>query len=242
MRPKLYLARRQNDVTDADAPSIRVVLADDHAQFRKNIRRLLDAESDVEVMADVGDVSAAAEHAEMHRPDVLILDLHVPDTSTITLVRDLRRRFPQTAILILTMERSAAFARQMLAAGAAGYVLKEHANTDLAEAIRRAHAGQRFVSAKLAAALEVFENVTGEDGLTGRELEVLRLTALGYTANEIAQRLHLSSRTVETHRARLHEKLELRSRAELVQYALGRGLLEPEVSESDLSFDGDPRA
>ncbi len=239
-RPHLHLAPPPPDATDAATQTIRVVLADDHTTFRRSMQRMLDAEPDVEVVADFADVARVHEHTEVHRPDVLVLDLHVANSSTVALVRQLRARFPDTALLILTMEDNAVFARQLLAAGAAGYVLKEHAASDLADAIRYVHAGETFVSAKVAAKLEQLDQLMGEDGLTARELEVLRLAALGYTSTEIAKQLHVSTRTVETHRARLHEKLQLRSRAELVQYALGRGLLNSEIGKSPLDLGRNP--
>lgn len=228
MRADLHVVpeRRTGDPKETAASPIRVVLADDHRAMRRSIRLLLDGEDGMEVVAEAGDLSLAKRHVQEHHPHVLILDLQMCNGSSVALIHTLRQLVPETEIVVLTMEAQAAFAQQALRAGAIGYVLKDHADTDLALAVRRAHRGQRFVSAQVTARLEVFDEAIGEDGLTAREVEVLRLTALGHTGQEIARILQIALRTVEAHRANIHRKLGIRTRAELVRYALDRGLLD----------------
>ena len=208
----------------ANAP-IRVVLADDRALLRGGLRVLLEEESDIEVVRGGGDVAAAARHVHNHRPDVLVIDLTSPDQPTIEAIARLRARTPETQIVVLASDREAASASALFAAGAVGFVAKEAVNTDLTSAVRAAAQGERFVSARVEAATRGGARLSARDRLTARETEVLRLIAFGHTSVEIAGELRLSPRTVETHRARIHKKLALVSRAELVRYALRRGLL-----------------
>ncbi len=212
---------------EAATKPIRVVLADDHALMRRSLRLLLDSEDDLEVIAEAADVPAVARHLSNHQPQVLVLDLSMPDGSGIQAIGRLRERAPETQIVVLTTEESPVFAQRALAAGAVGFVIKDKADEELPAAVRAAAVGEEYVSAKVAARLDALHRSLTEERLTSREVEVLRLIALGHTSVEIARRLHLSPRTVETHRARIHRKLGLSSRAELVRYALGRGLLRP---------------
>jgi two-component system response regulator NreC len=209
----------------AHAPPIRVALADDRALVRHGLRMLLGGEEDIELLAGSGDVASLGRQVAAHHPDVLVLDLGLPSRSAITAISGLRERAPLTQIVVLTGEREPMFARRAVAAGALGFVAKESADTDLPEAIRAAARGERFVSASVAAGLEATRRSFAEDRLTAREIEVLRLIALGHTSAEVARTLSLSPRTVETHRARIHKKLGLATRAELVSYALRRRLL-----------------
>lgn len=226
MPPNLRLAPALSDDGQASDPDpIRVVLADDHNTMRRNLRRLLDAEEGVTVVAEATDLEAVSRHVHGHLPHVLVLDLHLPNGSAMATIRELRSMLPETQIVVLTMEASPALAKQALAAGALGYVLKEHADRDLVCAVRNANRGDTYVTPQVAAGLEALQAAADADRLTARETEVLRLTALGYTGSEIAKTLHISRRTVDTHRASLHHKLGVETRAELVSYALGRHLI-----------------
>jgi len=204
---------------------IRVVLGDDHVLVRRNLRLLLDGEEGVEVVAEAGDLATVVRHVHDRLPHVLVLDLGRPDGSSIEAIRRLREEVPGTEIVVLTTEDSPAFAQQALDAGAIGFVLKEFADVELHRAVRAAARGEQYVSPRVTASLESVRRAVTGSGLTAREAEVVRLIALGHTSAEIARKLHLSRRTVETHRARLHRKLGLSTRAELVRYALRRGLL-----------------
>jgi two-component system response regulator NreC len=208
----------------ADGP-IRVVLADDHRLVRRTLRLLLDGEQGVKVVAEASDLPDVIRHVQGQLPHVLVLDLQMPGGSSIEAIRSLRREVPETAIVVLTMEQSPAFAQRALDAGAVGFVLKDRADTELTEALRRAVRGEESVSPRVAAGLDALRRTANGDGLSPRESEVLRLIALGYTSAEIAGKLHLSRRTIETHRARIHRKLGLDTRAELVHFALRRHLI-----------------
>jgi two-component system response regulator NreC len=206
------------------ASPILVLLADDHALMRRSLRLLLDSEGEVEVIAEADDLATVERHVQGYEPHVLVLDLNMPGGSSIEAIGQLRERSPETQIVVMTMEDSAVFAQRAFAAGAVGFVLKDRADTELSEAIRAAALDEEYVSPRVAARLDALHRALTEDKLSAREVEVLRLIALGHTSVEIAHKLHLSPRTVETHRARIHQKLGLASRAELVRYALGRGL------------------
>jgi two-component system response regulator NreC len=207
-----------------DAP-IRVVLADDHAMVRRTLRLLLDVEQDVDVIAEAVDLAAVMRHVSGQLPHVLVLDLRLPNGSSIETIRRLRKAFPDTEVVVLTMEDSPLFAQKAIEAGAIGFVAKDRADTELLDAVRLAASGEAYVSPRVASELDALERTINHDGLTPRETEVLRSTALGYTSAEIGQKLHLSRRTIETHRANIHRKLGLATRAELVQFALRRHLI-----------------
>ena len=211
--------------SDGERLPITVVLADDHAMFRRTLRRLLDVEGTISVVAEASDLPSAIDYVERRRPRVLVLDLDMPNGSTLEAIRQLRTELPWTEIVVLTTEESALAAQQLLAAGAVAFVFKDRAETELPEAVRRAAHGEEFVSPRVAAGLEVLRRADNGGVLSPREAEILRLIALGYTSAEIAAKLHLSRRTVETHRARIFQKLELRTRAELVRFALDRHLI-----------------
>jgi two-component system response regulator NreC len=207
------------------ASPIQVVLADDHAIVRRSLRLLLDTEDGLKVIAEAGDLSAVVRHVRARVPHVLVLDLRMPNGSSIDTIRRLRDDVPETEIVVLTMEASPMFAAHALDAGAIGFVLKDRADTELPAAVRRAAGGQEYVSAQVAAGLDALRRAGSEAGLSPRETEILRLIALGHTSAEIAQKLHLSRRTVETHRAHIHRKLGATTRAQLVAYALRHHLL-----------------
>jgi two-component system, NarL family, response regulator NreC len=225
MPSQLHLAPDPGAPLRSESP-IRIVLADDHAAVRRNLRLLLDHEDGLEVIAEADDISTVLRHVPVHLPHVLVLDLRLPNGSSLATIRRLREQVPETEIVVLTMEESPAFAQQALEAGAAGFVVKDQADGELPTAIRRAVRGEEYVSPRVALALAGLRQAAGEDALSRRETEILRLIALGYTSAEIGQQLNLSRRTVETHRAHIHRKLRLDTRAQLVRYALGRHLLD----------------
>ena len=202
---------------------IRVALADDHAFARRSLRRLLDADDGLEVVAEAGDVARTLHYLHVHQPHVVVMDLTMPGGSSLATIRRVSSEVPDTAIVVTTMIDDPGFARAVLAAGARGYVLKESADEELIAAIRRVDRGESFVSPRLAATMAAYGD--GRDPLSERELDVLRLIALGHTNAEMGRILGISIRTVETHRAHIHRKLGLATRAELVHYALRRGLL-----------------
>lgn len=228
MARHLHLAAVAPDEDTAVRPDIpiKVILADGHAGVRRSLRRLLDRERDVEVVAEGADLSAVIHEVQRHIPHVLVLDLHMPNGSSLKTIRTLRERIPDTEIVVVTMEISPAFAQAALAAGAVGFVLKDRSDEELPAAIRVAARGGEYVSPHVAARLEGLRRATNGDRLSSRESEVLRLIALGYTSAEIAQNLHLSRRTIETHRSHIRDKLGLKTRADLVHYTLGRELLQ----------------
>jgi two-component system response regulator NreC len=205
--------------------TIGIVLADDHAVVRSGLKLLLESESDFEVVAEAGDIESARRYVRGHRPMVLVLDLNMPGGSSLEAIPALREDNPETQIVVLTMQQEPAFARHALSAGAIGYVLKEAADDELVEAVRRAARGESYLNPRLGARLASEPAPGPPDDLSEREVDVLRLIALGHTNAEIAERLYLSVRTVETHRAHIQQKLSLSSRAELVAYALKRGLI-----------------
>jgi two-component system response regulator NreC len=205
--------------------TIKIVLADDHAVVRSGLKMLLEAESDFEVVAEAGDTESAKRYVRGHRPTVLVLDLNMPGGSSLAAIPEIRTGNPDTQIVVLTMQQEPAFARHALSAGAIGYVLKEAADDELVEAVRRAAKGESYLNPRLGARLASEPAPGPPDDLSEREVDVLTLIALGHTNAEIAERLYLSVRTVETHRAHIQQKLTLSSRAELVAYALKRGLI-----------------
>ena len=206
------------------ASPLKVVLADDHRLRRRSLRLLSEAENDVQVIAEAGDLFTAIRHVKGHVPHVFLLDLQMPGGSSIEAIRRLRAEVTETEIVVLTTEESPVFAQQALEAGAVGYVLKDNADGELPQAIRRAARGQEYVSRRVAARLEALHRAVDIDGLSARETEVLRLIALGLTSGEISEKLHLSRRTVDSHRRRIHRKLGLGKRSELVRYAMARNL------------------
>lgn len=216
------------DASAGQSQSIRIVLADDHAMVRRGLQLLLEGEDGFEVVASVGDVESAIRTTRGHKPDVLVLDLNMPGGSSLEAIPRILEASPGTNITVLTMQDEPAFARQALGAGALAYVLKEAADDELVEAVRRTAAGQTYLNAQLEARLaaEPPQRAGPPDDLSQREVEVLRMIALGHTNAEIAEQLYLSVRTVESHRAHIQQKLRRSSRADLVRYALDHGLVE----------------
>jgi two-component system, NarL family, response regulator NreC len=207
---------------------IRIVLADDHAVVRSGLRLLLDNERGFEVVAEASDVESARRYVRGHHPAVLVLDLNMPGGSSLEAIPAIREESPGTQIVMLTMQQEPAFARKALATGALGYVLKVAADDELVEAVRRAAAGESYLNPGLGARIASEPPPGPPDDLSEREVDVLRLIALGHTNVEIAGQLYLSVRTVETHRSHIQQKLRLSTRAELVGYALERGLTAPD--------------
>ena len=224
----MYLGAMSGDggtPREARPTPIRIVLADDHAVVRSGLKLVLDNEPAFEVVAEASDVESARRYVRGHHPAVLVLDLNMPGGSSLEAIPAIREESPQTQIVVLTMQAEPAFARQALSTGALAYVLKEAADDELVEAVRRAAAGETYLNPTLGARVATEPPPGPPDDLSPREVDVLRLIALGHTNAEIAEQLFLSVRTVETHRSHIQQKLRLSGRAELVAYALDRGLI-----------------
>jgi two-component system, NarL family, response regulator NreC len=204
----------------APGSPITIVIADDHPVVRAGLRLLLEAEEGFEVLAEAGDVPTTEHTLSAYRPRVLILDLTMPGGSSLAAIPRMRETSPDTQIVVLTMHDDPAFAREALRAGAAGYVLKEAADTELVQAVRLAAEGRTYLNPQLGARLAAKSPAADgpPDDLSAREVEVLKLIALGHTNGEIASILHLSVRTIESHRAHIQQKTRLTNRAELVAY------------------------
>ena len=207
---------------------LTVVLADDHVVVRSGLRVLLDSEPFIEVVAEAGDVPGALVAVEEHRPDVLVLDLHMPGEPSLPAIPRLRESCPATRVVVLTAQRDPSYAAEAMRLGAAGYVPKEAAESHLLAAIEIAAEDGAYLEPRLGARLAANVAAAGKTAaeLTQREVEVLRLIARGLTNREMAERLYLSVRTVESHRARIQRKLGRSRRSDLVEYALERGLIE----------------
>jgi two-component system response regulator NreC len=212
----------------ADRDKTTVVIADDHTVVRQGLRMLIDAEETLQVIAEAGTLADAERLTRAHRPTVLVLDLNLHGESGLEAIPRLREDAPGTAIVVLTMQDDPGFARQALQSGALGFVLKEAADEELLQAIHLAAAGENYLNPQLGARLATApaQPAGPPDDLTTREVEILRLIALGHTNAEIAQQLFLSTRTVETHRAHIQQKTRRSTRAELVRYALEHGLVD----------------
>jgi two-component system, NarL family, response regulator NreC len=209
---------------------IRVLVVDDHAVVRSGLKLLLDSQDDIEVVGEAGDGKTAVFEARATKPDVILLDVVMPGASGIEVTPQLLYEHPDAKVLILSMQDDPHYVRQAFEAGAAGYVLKEAADSEVVAAVREVAGGGRYVNpalgARLVAADTAARRRAEEDPLSEREREVLRLLALGHTNQEIAKMLYISVRTAETHRAHIMQKLSLHSRADLVRYALANGLLD----------------
>lgn len=215
---------------------IRVLIADDHAILRSGLRLLINAQPDLESICEVANAQAAIDKTLELQPDVLLLDFSMPGGNTCAAIETIRQRCPKTRILVLSMYDDAAYMIAVMAAGSSGYVLKRSADTELLNAIRAVVAGKTFVDPSIAsniiqhsvlkrAALHSSKPGTAGHLLSQREREVLELLALGHTNQEVADRLFLSVKTVETHRARLMRKLGLHTRADLIRFARETGMI-----------------
>ena len=210
----------------------RVLLVDDHAVVRAGLRRVLEAEPDIEVVGEAGTARDAVLEARATKPDVILLDVVMPGESGVDVLPRLLKEAPGTKVLVLSMQDDPRYVREAFAAGASGYVLKEAADSEVVGAAREVAAGGRYLhpalGARVISAEEEARAAIEADPLSDREREVLRLLALGHTNQEIAKMLFISVRTTETHRAHIMQKLRLKTRAELVRYALAHGLLDDE--------------
>jgi two-component system, NarL family, response regulator NreC len=213
-------------VTEVSTQTVTIVVADDHALVRSGLRRLLDAAADFAVVAEAGDVESTRAAVREHQPAILVLDLHMPGGGSLAALPALCEVSPHTGVLVLTMQDDPGYAREAMLRGARGYVLKEADESELVHAIRTVAAGGTYLQPELGARLLTDAGApSAANPLTQREREVLRLLALGHTNGEVAEHLHLSVRTIETHRANLQAKLGVAGRADLVRHARERGLL-----------------
>ena len=221
---------------------IRVMIADDHAILRAGLKMLVNAQADMEVVSEASDGEKAVETARETRPDVALLDLTMPRVGGMKALEKMARDCRETRVLVLTMHDDPAYLRSALAAGASGYLLKRAVDAELIAAIRAVHRGGIFVDPRLAAVLvqDVLAKGKTKAGstrpvniLSHRELQVLTLVARGYTSAEIAKRIFVGVKTIETYRSRFAEKLGLRTRSDVVRFAVQMGLLTPETLESE---------
>ena len=212
-----------------DSP-VRVLIVDDHAVVRTGIRLMLVQEPDIEPVGEAGSAREAIFEARSVDPDVILMDVVMPDGNGLEAIPTLLHEHPDVKILVLSMQDDPRYVREAFDAGAKGYVLKEAADVEVVTAVREVARGGRYVHPELGARLIAADADAARkaeaDPLSDREREVLRLLALGHTNQEIAQQLYISVRTAETHRAHIMQKLRLTSRAELVRYAIAQGLLE----------------
>jgi two-component system, NarL family, response regulator NreC len=218
------VARRYVRLVAAAAPTVKIALADDHAVVRSGLRVLLESEPDLAVVGEVGALEEVEGLVESERPDVLLLDVHLRGGASLGLIPALALR---TRVLVLTMQDDPGYARTAMRAGALGYVLKEAEDVELLQAVRTVAAGGKYLQPAIGGRLLASAGAGAARELTEREREVLRLIALGHTNAEMAERLYLSLRTVETHRSNIHRKLGTESRVELVKHALEQGLVRP---------------
>lgn len=211
---------------------MRILIADDHTMVRESLVSVLQAEGDVQVVAQAADGIEAVEKAIETRPDIVVADLSMPKLSGIEVVRRLREALPETRVLVLTMHQEDEYVLQAVRAGASGYLVKDSAASELLAAVRSLHAGQGHFGAQaakvLAEQLQHPERTVDDPygRLTAREREVFHLIAEGLTTKEIARSLDISVKTAENHRGRVLEKLDVRNTAELVRYALRKGLMD----------------
>jgi two-component system, NarL family, response regulator NreC len=218
---------------------IRVLIADDHAILRSGLRMLIGSQPDMTVVGEAQNGDEAIQGAKKHTPDIVILDVTMPERGGLHAIREILDQSPNTRVLLLTMHEELAYLRTALAAGATGYVLKKSVDADLLSAIRSVRKGRTYVDAELAS--ELIQHAVPESSrskakltevLSERELQVLKLVAEGFSSREIADQIFVSVKTVETYRGRFAEKLGLTSRADVVRYALETGLLTSEKFSS----------
>jgi two-component system, NarL family, response regulator NreC len=221
---------------------IRVMIVDDHAILRAGLRMLVNAQADMEVVSEAPDGEEAVQEVRETRPDVTLLDLTMPRVGGMKVLQEIARNCHETRVLVLTMHDDPAYLRSALAAGASGYLLKRAVDAELLAAIRAVHRGGIFVDPRLANIL--VQDVLAKKGtkagstqriniLSERELQVLRLVAQGYSSAQIAKQIAVGVKTVETYRSRFTEKLGLRTRTDVIRFAVQMGLLTPEALESD---------
>jgi two-component system response regulator NreC len=217
----------------AQRPKIKVALADDHAILRAGLKMLINAQGDMEVVSEASDGAEAIQVVTRTKPDVALIDLTMPRGGGVSALRELTRSCPETRILVLTMHDDPAYLRAVFAAGAFGYVLKRSVDAELLAAIRAVHRGRTFVDPSMAnifvhdalATKRADNTVRHKSVLSDRELQVLKLVALGHTSQEISKQITVSVKTVETYRSRFRDKLGLQTRSDAVRFALEMGLL-----------------
>jgi len=215
---------------------IKIVLADDHQVVRKGLKVLLSAEPDFNVVGEAGDGLETVKLCEQIQPDILVLDLMMPGINGLEVTRQLNKRLPETGIVILSMHSNEAYVLEALRSGAKAYILKESSPEELVHAIHEVYSGRRYLSSPLTErAIEVYTQKTEVkpmdpyDQLTNREKEILQLAAQGITNAEIASRLNISPRTVETHRTNLMRKLNLHNQSNLIQFAIQHGIIPGQI-------------
>ncbi len=211
---------------------IRLIIADDHGVVREGLAALLSGEPDIDVVGLAANGEEAVALVRLHRPDIALLDITMPDMNGLEATRHITTYYPDVRVLILTIHEEETFFFEALRSGASGYVLKGAGSDELLTAIRAVYEGGVYLPPMLARSLaqeyiRLHPSPPADDPLTPREREILALIAQGFTNQEIAQKLHLSLNTVKTHRRHIYEKLNLHSRAALIEYALRRGLLHP---------------
>jgi DNA-binding NarL/FixJ family response regulator len=214
---------------ETNTQMLRILIADDHGIVRSGLRMLLEAQGDMEVIAEASDGAEARDIAIRERPDIAILDVKMPKLTGLQATREIREQAPDIAVLILSMYDDERYLFEALKAGASGYVLKAQADSDLIDAVHAVERGEPFLTPQAQRAL--IKDVLGQSGsreedLTPREQEVVKLVAEAHTNKEIAEILHLSEKTVENHRSNAMRKLGMRDRVELVRYAIRKGLIE----------------
>jgi DNA-binding NarL/FixJ family response regulator len=214
--------------------SIQVLLVEDHTIVRKGLRALLECESDMRVVGEAEDGRQALEQVQQLLPDVVLMDIGMPGLNGLEATRQIKHQFPKTKVVVLTMHTNAEYVFNVLQAGASGYLIKQAATEEVIAAIRAVYHGESFLSPSISTkVIEEYLRRAGKteladpyERLTSREREVLQLIAEGRSTQEIAALLYVSGKTVETHRARLMEKLDIHTIAELTQYAIRKGIIE----------------
>lgn len=221
---------------------IRVMIADDHAILRSGLKMLVNAQLDMEVISEASDGEKAVQTARETRPEVALLDLTMPRVGGMQALQRMVRDCSETRVLVLTMHDDPAYLRSALAAGASGYLLKRAVDAELLAAIRAVHRGGTYVDPRLANVLVQDVLAKRDTGagpkrpvsiLSNREMQVLKLVARGYTSGQIAKEIFVGVKTVETYRSRFAEKLGLRTRRDVIRFAVQMGLLTPEALESE---------
>ena len=213
--------------------TIKLLLVDDHAVLRAGLKTLLNAQPDMEVVAEAGDGNEALYQFVESSPDIVLMDISMPGLTGMEVTREIKKLNSEAKVLVLTMHDDESYLHKMLRAGASGYLPKKAADTELLDAIRATYRGESFIHSSMTAGFihkfrhnEISSGVKVQEILSLRESEVLSLIAMGYTDQQIADKLFLSIKTVQTYKSRLKEKLKIKGRAELVRYAIQHGLLE----------------
>lgn len=205
----------------------KVLVLDDHPMMRQGLAQLINNETDLKVCCEAGTAQEAFECIERGHPNLVLADISLPDRNGLEFIKDLQSRHPELPVLVISMHDESLYAERVLKSGGRGYIMKQEGGKKIMEAIRRVLSGQIYVSEKMASKiLEIFSGRRAEalsspiENLTDREFEIFQMIGQGYDTREIAQRLFLSNKTVEVHRANIRQKLNLRSSAELVRYAI----------------------